>query len=178
MLNAANIKNDPNHPLYNAPYAPGNERFIVTGGLTPGFISNPGLVTENIGFYAPWPLTDRQEAYERDATLTMGFISMGMYFDVPVKVLDWQSALADHKSWLKWKPYGVGGRWLLLKNPDTEIVGGTEIPDYSTQTVTFPGNGQAYRVNKVRINWDFPYGTASEDDLLGDSSGRLFINPI
>lgn len=100
---------------------------------------------------------------------------MGGYVVVPASVLDVSAAMGQ--PWLKSKSIFAGGRWLLIENPDVEIVNGSEIVDWSTATVTYPGDGNDYVVNKTKTSWDWPYGSVSEDDLLGDSAGN-FINPI
>ncbi len=54
------------------------------------------------------------------------------------------------------KPIWPTGRFLLLKNPDRELVGGTEVLD--TVVSDNADNGQ----NKLAINWDEPLGPADE----------------
>jgi opacity protein-like surface antigen len=157
------------------PDAPGTDgMFVKVGMQAPGFISNPGAVDHNAFMYVPWPLNERRPSYE--VTMPLMYPDMqGGYVTVNASVLNVGAAM--NQPWLKSKSIFAGGRWLLIENPDVEIVNGVEIPDYSTQTVTFPGDGNSYVVNKTKTNWDWPYGSVSEDDLLGDSAGK-FINPI
>lgn len=63
----------------------------------------------------------------------------------------------DAKGVMK-KPIWPTGRFLLLKNPDVEIVGGVEVSDMTTDTVA--GDGISDEENKYAINWDDPLGPA------------------
>gem|GEM_PF-577719 len=149
----------------------GNSIFYKTGIQVSGFISNPGETSENTEMMrVPWPLNIRRPDYEITVPNFGGTGLDAQVFNV------WQ-AVADGVSWLARRPIVPGGRYLLVENPDVEIINGQEIKDYNVSKVTFPGDGNAYRVNKTATSWDFPYGTVSEDDLLGDSFGD-FINPL
>ncbi|MCX7832128.1 MAG: hypothetical protein N2440_04435 [Actinobacteria bacterium] len=163
------------NPQANLPFSRGdngNSVFYKLGVQVSGFISNPGENDENTEMMrVPWPLNVRRPAYEVTMTIDLGMGPMQVaVFNV------WQAA-ADGVSWLARRPIVPGGRYLLIENPDVEIVNGQEIPDYSLAKVNFPGDGNQYPVNKSATSWDFPYGTVSEDDLLGDNVGN-FVNPL
>jgi hypothetical protein len=137
-----------------------------------GFISNPGVNNDNTEMMrVPWPLNDRHSDYETSMTLPFPDGSGGIVY-MEVRVFNVWQAVADNVPWLARRPIVTGGRYLLIENPDDQ----EPVPDYSTATVSFPGGG-SYVVNKVKTSWDFPYGTVSEDDLLGDSASN-FINPL
>ncbi len=151
----------------------GSSMFLQTGMQVPGFISNSGSNAENTEMMrVPWPLNIRRPSYEVTMTVPFPDGSGGMVF-MEVSVFNVWQAVADKVSWLSYRPIVPGGRYLLIENPDDS----EPVPDYSTATVTFPGDGNNYVVNKVKISWDFPYGSVGEDDLLGDSASN-FINPL
>lgn len=165
----------PGLPSGMFPDSPDNPAFVEVGVQAPGFISNPGAVDHNTFMYVPWPLNERRPDYEVTMTLAYPNLSTGGYIYVDARVMNVSAAMGQ--PWLKAKSIFPGGRWLLIQNPDTEILNGQEIRDVDTSKYTFPGDGNTYPVNKTKTSWDWPFGTVSEDDMLGDNNGN-FINPI
>lgn len=62
----------------------------------------------------------------------------------------------------KHKPIFPAGRWLLLENPDD----GENADDNNTTALGPSG----YQINKVPINWNFPYGTCDDSEVIGSNA--------
>lgn len=60
---------------------------------------------------------------------------------------------------LKDKPVFPAGAWILLENPDANE--GVDDNDISS---TGPSG---YKVNKLPVSWDYPYGTCDDDETIG-----------
>jgi len=145
------------------PDAPDNPSFVKTGIEIPGSMSNPGAdPTSRTYLRTPWPRNVRYPDCEVTRTVKVMWPD-GTIETTTKPVLSIQMMESLHPNGLTTKPIWLGGTWLLIENPDDQ----EPFPDYSLATTTFPGDGNSYRVNKVAISWEFPYGTAVENDIIG-----------
>ncbi len=78
-----------------------------------------------------------------------------------------------HYSQYPYDPYGPafpGGKWILVENPDVEIVGGTEVKDWDTTSYI------GYPVNKLAIDWDVPFGRNAYADNISSQRYVKILN--
>lgn len=138
----------------------GNSARILTTFSDPGrHFAGPGQegrpLTANLNGAAPtanWPIKGGFGNGDKDGLLENG--EWGVDYEYGNFVWDGDATAAFS---LRYRPIWPSGRFLLLKNPHAESVGGVEIADTQVAAV---GALASAGVNKYKIDWDEPLGPA------------------